>query len=578
MSDEYGSDEITVESLLSSVDDDTPEDTENELDMDALLKMGEEEEDQGQQDTTVAKAGPSGVKKASVGDGNVAEVDLTVRSFAPITKYFEDKANPVFDDPAYYKTCLGNEGQTAQRLHQLLLKYLNCADKKDKTVYRQQMVSAYWNFLNTLAPKMANTRLPLCKRLAMRYGVVLPSLFSPEQKDFFSKAILDNYTGEPILYMDEWIREIAVGKMKPSTTDEVATKGQGPAAQQSKLNEKIGKQNGKIQSTESIVSMKESQRANLEESLKSKVKDLCVHEPIYNLENHFHTYNEAQKRLIGEMTVIFRDLQRLDKELERNIAELLEAKGEVDKIRDEQAMLAAQSGEDTQSVSKEEIVGEMGTLRQMAKMTCGRQGNQFPVLTREFCHSTQNSTGFRENVIRELAWIESIDPNCFVRIHKNMPNRIVPYTLLVPSYGDRGFCWEPFDRYNRITSRGRIAVPMYARDLKIACITAVADLRWQVAKEKASFDWMSEGLTGQYYQWIDAQKLKGDLKQFFIEDYILWITKESTGAQKLPKEVRAIFWRFMPFPQEMKEKLKMMSLTYQELYQRDVNRSMSDGY
>ena len=101
-------------------------------------------------------------------------------------------------------------------------------------------------------------------------------------------------------------------------------------------------------------------------------------------------------------------------------------------------------------------------------------------------------TGFRENVLRELAWIESIDPNCFVRIHKNMPNRIVPYTLLVPSYGDSGFCWEPFDRYNRISSRGRIVIPMYPKDLKIACITAVGDLRWQVAKEKASFDWMSE--------------------------------------------------------------------------------------
>ncbi|MBQ2529724.1 MAG: hypothetical protein II547_05665, partial [Treponema sp.] len=132
--------------------------------------------------------------------------------------------------------------------------------------------------------------------------------------------------------------------------------------------------------------------------------------------------------------------------------------------------------------------------------------------------------------------------------------------------------------YNRVTSRGRIVVPMYPKDLKIAVLTAVADLRWQVAKEKASFDWMSDGLTGQYYQYIDSQKLKGDLKSFFIADYILWITKESTGAQKLPKDVRAIFWRFMPFPQEMKDRLKMMSLTYQELYQRDINRSMSDGY
>ena len=57
---------------------------------------------------------------------------------------------------------------------------------------------------------------------------------------------------------------------------------------------------------------------------------------------------------------------------------------------------------------------------------------------------------------------------------------------------------------------------------------AVADLRWQVAKEKASYYWMEEGLTGQYYQWIESQKLKGDLKSYFISDYVL--TGYGTGA------------------------------------------------
>ena len=72
--------------------------------------------------------------------------------------------------------------------------------------------------------------------------------------------------------------------------------------------------------------------------------------------------------------------------------------------------------------------------------------------------------------------------------------------------------------------------------------------------------------------------MKGDVKQFFIEDYILWMTKESNGTQKLEKEVRAIFWRYLPFTQERKDELKKRSLIYAELYQRDINRSMSDGY
>ena len=53
---------------------------------------------------------------------------------------------------------------------------------------------------------------------------------------------------------------------------------------------------------------------------------------------------------------------------------------------------------------------------------------------------------------------------------------------------------------------------MYAKNLQISVLTAVADLRWQVAKEKASYYWMEEGLTGNYYQWFQAQKIKGDVK------------------------------------------------------------------
>jgi hypothetical protein len=119
---------------------------------------------------------------------------------------------------------------------------------------------------------------------------------------------------------------------------------------------------------------------------------------------------------------------------------------------------------------------------------------------------------------------------------------------------------------------------MYPKNLTIALLSAVADLRWQVAKEKASFYWMEEGLTGNYYQWFQNNKLKGDIKEYFVQDYILWMTKEAEGTQKLDKEIRGVFWRFMPFAKAVKEKLKGRSFIYQELCQRDLNRAMSDGY
>ena len=150
--------------------------------------------------------------------------------------------------------------------------------------------------------------------------------------------------------------------------------------------------------------------------------------------------------------------------------------------------------------------------------------------------------------------------------------------VLIPAYGDYGMCWEPFDRFNRATSRGRIAIPVYPKNLQVAVLAAIGDLRWQVAKEKASYYWMEEGITGNYYQWFQKMKLKGDLKETFIQDYITWMIKESDGIQKLDKEIRGVFWRHMPFSKPIKEKLKNRSYVYQELYQRDINRAMSDGY
>ena len=509
--------------------------------------------------------------------GPVPEVDLSIKEFKPIEKVFEEESQHYFDDPTYYKTAIAGEGQASNRLHMVLSKYLSCKDVKDKMVYRQQVTMAYWELVHTMAPKTAGKNFPLPKRMMLRFSVLLPSLFRPEHREFFEKSILENNTNEPVFYMDEWFKYISQGKIKPSTTDEVRqprkTGDDGGQAEQLRLQQLQSKNSGKLQQTENSLSMAENQRGMLEAELKSKIDQICEHESLIGMEPHKQPYNDLQKKLFGEVTSTLRLLSKNDRDLSIALREYQDAKAAYDSVEEK-----LEAGPEVTSASSADIDQEYETVRQMAKMTCGRQGNQFPIFTRDFFHCMPQGTGFRENVIKVLAWIESLDPGAFCRIHKNVPNRIVPFVILLPTYGDRGFCWEPFDRYNRVTSRGRIVVPMYPRDLKVAVLTAVADLRWQVAKEKASYYWMEEGLTGQYYEWIDKQKLKGDLKQYFIQDYILWMTKESEGVQRLDKEVRGIFWRNMPFPQELKEDLRKRSLVYDELCKKDMNRAMSDGY
>ena len=517
---------------------------------------------------------PSLEKKNSEPKDSVHKVDLSTHGFKPVEKFYEDEPNPFFDDKSYYRTALNGEGASAQRVHQVLSKYLTCQDPKDRTVYRQQLITAWWELIKVMSPKAADYNLEMPKRLLMRFGVVLPSLFTPDQKQLFSRVILSNTTGEPVYYMDEWFKEVASGRLSLSATDEARQpRKNDPGAEQARIHQLKSKNDGKLQNAESLVNQKETERQLLENELRNRVDSLCEHSPMMGLEPHKQPYTEGQKHLFGEIQEKLRALLKVDKELAGYLKEFEEARAINNSLLDKM-----ETAPEAVEVNKQDLITEWGTVRQMAKMTCGRQGNQFPVFTREFYHCVPRGTGFRENVLDILKWIEDNDPDCFVRIHKNVKNRIVPYVLLLPTYGDFGFCWEPFDRYNRVTSRGRIVIPMYPRDLKISILMAVADLRWQVAKEKASYYWMEEGLTGQYYQWIESQKLKGDLKSYFISDYVLWMTKEVDGVQRMDKDVRAIFWRFIPFSQEKKEELKKRSLVYQELYQRDLNRAMSDGY
>ncbi|MBQ7753095.1 MAG: hypothetical protein IJR80_05505 [Treponema sp.] len=549
--------------------------------LDDPLDEVEELEDDSLDSVNPFGAAPQKQKSSTaMGPRTIHDVDLSKTCFEPIEQIVNDTPSDDYNDPKYYKVCLTGENQSAQRVHQILTKYLTTADPKDRSVFRQQIVTAYWELLRGMVGKMSNMSTPLPKRMLVRFGIILPTLFKPEAKEFFSKMIMENKYNEPVLYVDEWFKEIASGRMGNSATDEAKRpKPDNPEAaskeEKARLMQLKSKNSGRLQSAENILNIKENERKTIEGELTRDIKQLCTHAALYGMEPHTAELNEEQRKLFPVIADLLRRLSRNDKEFVKAFAEYKEAKATFDSVS---SKVQAAGGDQEETNDTEAVKLEFETYRQMAKMTVGRRGNQFPLFTREFFHCTENGTGMRENVIETLRWIESLDPGAFVRLHKNVPNRIVPYVLLVPTYGDRGFCWEPFDRYNRVTSRGRIVVPMYPRDLKIAVLTAVADLRWQVAKEKASYYWMEEGLTGQYYQHVEQMKLKGDLKEFFIEDYILWMTKESTGVQRLDKDVRGIFWRNMPFPKELKEELRKRSLVYDELCKKDLNREMSDGY
>jgi hypothetical protein len=498
-----------------------------------------------------------------------AELDLNAGGFPEVTKRFSDTPHKAFDDPNYYKQALLGEGDIAQRVHTILQKYINTKDPKDRSVYRQQLITAYWDFLLNVARKTPG-KLPDSKKYLLRFGILHPAFLDPEGKAFFSKLVVENELSQSIYYLDEWFKAVGTGAVRNSSTDEVRIAKNNSQIRMQQLLEKA---EGKREGAKSLLKAKDEERLNLERALMERVHLIMEHFPLDEFPAVNACYSDGQKRAFGEIQEILKNLAKTDRDLDVFLKDFYQADTDVRTLMDKVEEDGGGASVDIRAVDT-----EFDTVRQMAKLTIGRQGNHFPIMTKEYFHCTPNDVAFRENVISLLAWVESIDPEAFCRSYKNRLNRIVPYVILIPSYGDLGICWEPFDRFNRATSRGRIALPMYPKNLSIAILAAVADLRWQVAKEKASYYWMEEGLTGNYYQWFTSRKLKGDVKEYFIQDYIVWMTKESDAIQKLDKEVRGIFWRYVPFSKEVKEKLKDRSYTYQDLYQRDINRSLSDGY
>jgi hypothetical protein len=496
------------------------------------------------------------------------DIDLSRKTFPAISKR-QEGPKPFFQDKNYYKKALGGEGDEAKRFHATMSQFLNTKDPQERSMYRGRLIAAYWNLAENIAVK-AGGNLIMPKQLLLRFGAVLPSIISPEQRRMLSTVIMNNDTGEPIHYVDEWMNKVATGQISASATDEVKVKKQSDDMQ---ITAKLEKAQGQKDVHFGLLSGKLADLDAAEFQLRATVDSMLNRSDNPAFPGLKYGYSEEQRKCLSDIANIIRTLSTHDKEIAKLYGQLSNASENLDTLKEKASEIGPVSIVDNQAVRE-----EFNTVRQMAKMCVGRQGNHLPVLIKQYFRSNIRDIGTRENVIIELSEVEAIDPGVFERTFKRQTNRIVPYVIIVPCYGDSGICWEPFERYNRATSRGRIAIPMFPKDLKTAVIAALADLRWQVAKEKAQHYWMEEGLTGQYYQWFESKKIRGDVKEYFVQDYVLWITKESEGTQKLDREVRGIFWRHIPFPQELKDTLRNRGFLYNELYKKDKNREMSDGY
>ncbi len=137
-------------------------------------------------------------------------------------KEFSENAKPYFTDPAYYKKLLSGEGEISKRVHSVLSDFLKAENPKERTLFRERLITAYWELAISIASKVS-PMMQTPAKLLLRYGILLPTLINKEQRALLSTIIEDNATGEPIHYVDEWLIKIASGDINPSAADETKT-------------------------------------------------------------------------------------------------------------------------------------------------------------------------------------------------------------------------------------------------------------------------------------------------------------------------------------------------------------------
>ncbi len=472
------------------------------------------------------------------------------------------------------KLLIGIDEAFVERFLSTKKDYETAKDKEEKRFSRDKLTNLFWELYGMVA-KVIGPEMSMAKRLFLRYGLTDLRNLSPEDQKFIlnqPSAPVD-YENETIFYADEWLQGISMGKIKASAGDE--TGGGGAKTKAPEAHEITAKQEKYV----ATISVEKGRYYSFKQSRDESIERIIqcashLKEEIEDVEMGYVIPDNTQLKSLDEIVFQHKEIKKYNKEMLACARTMFKAQQTLDDIREQEAEASGRSsGEGDVSygapTNREGVASEVLNIRQMAKMTVGRQGNAFPFLTSGFMPRETKDYLFREMVKNKLNKWLTLDPQAFTRIYKGEEMHIMPYMILVPGYGATGSCWEPLDSNNKQFGRGRITLPIFTKSPDLSLLTAIGDIRWQAAKEMASYYWMEEGLTGNYYEYSLAAKLKGDLRLMFISDYLTWMAKETQGVQKLEQDCRYVFWRYVPLPDENKENLSKKGYYYNQLWEKE---------
>jgi len=414
--------------------------------------------------------------------------------------------------------------------------FLKKQHEENFTEFKDQFTEVFWKVYEAVAQQLEEDST-LEQKFFLRLGLVDPRYLSREDLEKVKECMISE-ENDTFYYVDEWLLAIKKKKINQSTFEDVIQDQPGQLPPKTYDYTWIEKEYDR----------KLYERTIEEEKLRDLVKGIQGKGP----------YSKGVYVIFDEIIKSIGRLKKLDNDVNTLFDTLQKAKEQ------------SQKAQLISKVDKSIGLTEPYVIRQMVKKVVGKIGIQYQALISNYLRDI-NKIFSKKAALKLFDSFRLLDPTTLTRSMKGTELFMPPYVLLVPGYGENGFCWEPVEGLN-IYGRGRIVVPIFSRKGVEPFYQAFGEYRWKLEKELSFGRWMEEGLTGEYYQYLEENKIKGQPAEYFVKDYILWLTKEASGIQKIEKPVREIFWRYIPFDDSIKEKLSKVSYVYQQLWEKDLRR------
>lgn len=231
------------------------------------------------------------------------------------------------------------------------------------------------------------------------------------------------------------------------------------------------------------------------------------------------------------------------------------------------------------------------------KMTYGRILSFCPVLAKDhMIKNVDDSLILPSEVTKYLDRVSSIDYSAFYHeyVFEDRPHNIKediyvsirPDVILMPNVGSRGCLWQEIEGLNRRTPARMMISSIFTEDIYKAFVHMTAEYRWEMCKREMGGRWndiASHCLTSDFSDYAQfymkdreissdikekihetLRRCRNNFKEFFANEYSIYIINEAEGNFKLNKHSRQLLFKHCPFSKNVREALEG-NVIYQDM-------------